>query len=142
MFHSTVSHSIRQPAGVEGKPEKAFGLKLARRGYVTFCPRNFLWPDNHHIAAQQETKRFQQRHASSKGMAKMLFDSRVALEILAALPYVDADRLGCVGHSLGAKEVVYLAAFDERIKCTVSSDEERGHIVRDRRPDGTAAAAP
>ncbi|MFH1264554.1 MAG: hypothetical protein ABIK89_02420, partial [Planctomycetota bacterium] len=38
-LHSTVNHTIRQPAGVEGKPEKAFGLKMARRGYVVFCPR-------------------------------------------------------------------------------------------------------
>ena len=34
----------------------AFGLKLAQRGYVTFCPRNYLWPDNHHIAAQAEAR--------------------------------------------------------------------------------------
>ena len=34
VFHSTVPQTIRQPAGIEGEPEKAFGLKLARRGYV------------------------------------------------------------------------------------------------------------
>ncbi|MCI0361734.1 MAG: hypothetical protein L0211_24885, partial [Planctomycetaceae bacterium] len=41
-LHSTVDHSIRQPAGVEGAPEKAFGLQFARRGCVVFCPRNYL----------------------------------------------------------------------------------------------------
>jgi pimeloyl-ACP methyl ester carboxylesterase len=30
--------------------------------------------------------------------------------------------LGAVGHSLGGKEGLYLAAFDERIKATVSSE--------------------
>ena len=35
---------------------------------------------------------------------------------------VDPERLGSVGHSLGAKEALYLAAFDERIKATVSSE--------------------
>jgi len=122
VFHSTVAHSIRQPAGVEGKPEKAFGLKLAQRGCVTFCPRNFLWPDNHHIAAQEQTERFQKRHPGHKGMAKMLFDAQVAVDILASLPEVDARRLGALGHSLGGKEVLYLAAFDERVKVTVSSE--------------------
>jgi hypothetical protein len=107
---------------VEGKPEKAFGLKLAQRGYVTFCPRNYLWPDNHNIAAQAEVARFRKRHPRSKGMAKMLYDAWVAINILTSQPEVDAARLGSVGHSLGAKEVLYLAAFDERVKVTVSSE--------------------
>ena len=122
VFHSTVDPSIRQPAGVEGEYSKAFGLKLARRGYVAFCPRNFLWPETARFAPQQEVQRFQQRHPRAKGMAKMLFDATVALDILAGLPEVDHRRLGAVGHSLGAKEVLYLAALDERIQVAVSSE--------------------
>jgi len=122
VFHSTVNHSIRQPAGVEGRPEKAFGLKMARRGYVAFCPRNFLWPTNFKILAREETERFTKRHPGSKGMAKMLYDARVAVDIVQSLPYVDPNRIGAVGHSLGAKEVLYLAAFDSRVKATVSSE--------------------
>jgi hypothetical protein len=121
-FHSTVNESIRQPAGVEGAPEKAFGLKFARQGKVVICPRNFLWPDNTHIAAKEETERLLKRHPRTKGMAKMLFDGLVAVDILASLPEVDPQRLGAVGHSLGAKEVLYLAAFDERIKVAVCSE--------------------
>lgn len=55
-------------------------------------------------------------------MARMLYDALVATDILAAMPEVDAKRIGCVGHSLGAKEVLYLAAFDQRIKATVFSE--------------------
>jgi dienelactone hydrolase len=122
VFHSTVAHSIRQPAGVEGNPAKAFGLELAKRGFVTLCPRNFLWPDNHTIDTDSQTQRFENLHPDSKGMAKMLFDSQVAVDLLASMAGVNADRIGAVGHSLGAKEVLYLAAFDERIKVTVSSE--------------------
>ncbi len=122
VFHSTVNHSIRQPAGVEGKPEKAFGLKLAKKGCVAICPRNFLWPTNHAIAANEETKRFHDRWPDCKGMAKMLHDAHVAVDILCAMPEVDIERIGAIGHSLGAKEVLYLAAFDERVKVTVSSE--------------------
>ncbi len=122
VFHSTVDHSIRQPAGVEGAPEKAFGLKLAQRGCITFCPRNFLWPTNHKIAANEETQRFHARRPQCTGMAKMLHDAHVAVDILCAMPEVDPQRIGSVGHSLGAKEVLYLAAFDERVKVTVSSE--------------------
>lgn len=122
VFHSTVDHSIRQPAGVEGKPEKFFGLKLAQRGCVTISPRNYLWPTNDKIEAGQEADNFHQRHPKSKGMARMLHDSLVAIDILTSLPNVDGDRIGSIGHSLGAKEVLYLAAFDERVKVTVSSE--------------------
>ncbi|MBW3598741.1 MAG: dienelactone hydrolase family protein [Planctomycetes bacterium] len=121
-LHSTVDHTIRQPAGLEGAPEKAFGLKLAQRGVVTISPRNFLWPRESKIQAHQRAEAYLRRRPGSKGMAKMLHDSQVALEILANLPDVDPQRLGAVGHSLGAKEVLYLAAFDERVKAAVSSE--------------------
>ena len=122
VFHSTVAHSILQPAGLEGRPEMAFGLKLARRGYVALCPRNYLWPTNHEIQAQQQAQRFLERHPRCKGMARMLADARLTIDLLASLPEVDVRRLGSVGHSLGAKEVLYLAAFDERVKVTISSE--------------------
>jgi len=122
VLHSTVDHSIRQPAGVEGAPEKAFGLSLARRGWVTFCPRCFLWPENNRMAAMEEVERFRARHPGSRGMAKMLFDAQVALDILAAQPGVDPKRLAAVGHSLGAKESLYLAALDDRVQVAVSSE--------------------
>ncbi|MFH1268460.1 MAG: dienelactone hydrolase family protein, partial [Planctomycetota bacterium] len=121
-LHSTVNHTIRQPAGVEGKPEKAFGLKMARRGYVVFCPRCFLWSSDLSIPYMEHVQRFRARHPGSKGMAKMLFDAVVALDVLAGLPEVDPKRLGAVGHSLGAKEVLYLAALDDRVQAAVSSE--------------------
>jgi hypothetical protein len=46
VLHPTVNQSIREPAGVEGRPQMAFGLNLARRGWVAICPRNYLWPTN------------------------------------------------------------------------------------------------
>lgn len=122
VLHSTVKESIRQPAGVEGKAEKPFGLYLAQRGCVTICPRNYLWPETTRLVTDAPVKELNQRHPGSKGMAKMLFDAVVAVDILAAMPEVDPKRLGTIGHSLGAKEVLYLAAFDERVRVAVSSE--------------------
>ncbi len=122
VFHTTTPESIRQPAGLADVPEKHLGLALARRGFVTICPRNFLWPQTARMAAQEETRRFRERHPRARGMAKMLFDGQVALDILAARPDVDRNRIGCIGHSLGAKEALYLAAFDPRITAVVSSE--------------------
>jgi pimeloyl-ACP methyl ester carboxylesterase len=55
-------------------------------------------------------------------MHKMLYDAMRGVDVLESLPYVDAGRIGAVGHSLGAKEALYLAAFDERIKAAVASE--------------------
>ncbi len=120
VLHSTVDYTIRQPAGLQGPPEKHFGLNLARRGFVTFSPKCFLWEGEGNYASRVAA--FQQRHPASLGMAKMLWDAQRAVDILASLPEVDAQRIGAVGHSLGAKESLYLAAFDDRIQVTVSSE--------------------
>jgi dienelactone hydrolase len=124
VFHSTVDGSIRQPAGLgmHNAAEKAFGLHLAQRGLVALCPRNFLWPTTDKIDTQKAMRRFAQRHPGVTGMAKMLHDAQVAVDLLAAWDDVDRNRLAAVGHSLGAKEVLYLAAFDERIRCAVASE--------------------
>jgi dienelactone hydrolase len=122
VFHSTTPESIRQPAGLADVAEKHFGVALARRGFVAICPRNFLWPDTVRMAAQEETRRFRERHPRARGIAKMLFDGQVAVDVLAARSDVDASRIACIGHSLGAKEALYLAAFDPRITAVVSSE--------------------
>jgi dienelactone hydrolase len=122
VFHSTVDSSIRQPAGVEGQAEKAFGLELAQRGLLTLCPRNYLWPENRRLDATGQAERYLREKPRSKGMAKMLSDAMIAVDLLASLPQVDAQRIGALGHSLGAKEVLYLAAFDPRVRVTVSSE--------------------
>ncbi len=52
----------------------------------------------------------------------MLWDASRAVGLLAAQPDVNPRRLGAIGHSLGAKETLYLAAFDERVRAAVSSE--------------------
>jgi len=121
-LHSTSNDTIRQPAGVYGAKEQAFGLRLAERGWVAFCPCNFEWPRGDKLEQKEALESLAIRHPGSTGMAKMLFDAITAVDILASLPEVDPHRLGAVGHSLGAKEVLYLAAFDERIRVAVSSE--------------------
>jgi len=119
-LHSTVNHTIEQPAGLAGPPEKHFGLELARRGIVAFCPKCFLWVGEGGYT--DKVAAFHKRNPGARGMAKMLWDAMLAVDVLASLPEVDAGRLGAVGHSLGGKETLYLAAFDERIQATVSSE--------------------
>jgi dienelactone hydrolase len=122
VFHSTVDHSIRQPAGLAGPSELHFGMKLAQAGFVALCPRNFLWTDTNKIDTSAAMKRFAARHPKSKGMTRMLLDAQIAIDLLAVRDDVDPKRIGAIGHSLGAKEVLYLAALDDRVRAAVFSE--------------------
>lgn len=119
-LHPTTDDSIDEIAGVRGRPDRHLGLELCRRGFVVFCPRCFLWQDakdyNEAVAS------FQKRHPKTLGMHKMLYDAMRAVDVISTLENVDAARIGAVGHSLGAKETLYLAAFDDRIKAAVFSE--------------------
>jgi dienelactone hydrolase len=122
VLHSTVDYTIRQPAGLEGTEDKWIGLHLARRGYVAICPRCYLWQYGGPGHYDEAVAWLSRRHPGVTGMAKMLFDAVRAVDLLASQPDVARDRIGAIGHSLGAKEALYLAAFDERVRATVSSE--------------------
>jgi len=122
VLHSTANWTIRQPAGLEGPEQLHIGVHLARRGYVAFCPRNFIWQYAPPGKPDMAVEWLRRRHPQVSGMAKMLFDATRAVDLLAAQPDVDSGRIGAIGHSLGAKEVLYLAAFDERVRASVASE--------------------
>ena len=122
VLHSTADWTIRQPAGLEGPADLHIGLQLARRGYVAICPRCFLWEYRRGGKLETAVDWLRARHPGVTGMAKMLYDASRAVDLLAAMEDVDARRIGAIGHSLGAKEVLYLAAFDERVRAAVSSE--------------------
>jgi hypothetical protein len=121
VLHSTVAYSMRQPAGLEGPVEDHIGLHLARRGYATLCPRNYLY-GYRGSTSHEAVVRLRERWPAWSGMGKMLWDSQRALDVLASWPGVDAGRLGAIGHSLGAKQTLYAAAFDERVRAAVFSE--------------------
>jgi len=119
VFHPTNKESIKVVAGTGGRPEQHLALELAERGYVCICPENFINDASSWNAAVAAARR---RHPQSTGMATMLADGMRAVDVLAALPGVDPTHLGVIGHSLGAKEALYLMAFDDRVKAGVASE--------------------
>ncbi|PAW84791.1 MAG: dienelactone hydrolase [Pedosphaera sp. Tous-C6FEB] len=121
VFHQTVKSQAQQAAGVDASnPELMHGVQLVKRGYVVICPRCFIFADGAGYA--EWVKRMQQLHPTWTGMARMTWDGIRAADVLESLPQVDRERIACLGHSLGAKEVLYAAAFDERFKVAVFSE--------------------
>lgn len=124
VFHGTNKYSYHQTAGVFETTNRASGYHLAKKGYVTFCPQCSIWPcsDEIQVAYQAVTKQFRKRNPDQWGMARMILDAQIAVDLLVSMKEVDSKRIGCTGHSLGGKQALYLPAFDERVYCSVSSE--------------------
>lgn len=112
-LHQTTRIGKMEPAGLGGKPNLRYALHLAQRGYVTLAPD---YPSFGDYAYD-----FPPEHGYISGTMKAIYDNIRAVDLLCGLPEVDADRIGCIGHSLGGHNTMFTAAFEPRIKALVSS---------------------
>lgn len=104
--------------------DRDFALQLARRGFVTLAlgtPGDDAYhPDLHGATCQP--------------LAYHAAIASNALTALVALPEVDPERVGIMGHSYGGKWALFASCFDERFACAVWSDpgivfdESRGAV--------------
>lgn len=111
-LHQTTKIGKGEPAGVGGIPDLHYALELARRGYVTLAPDYVNFGD-------YEYDPYQKGYASAT--MKGIWNHMRAVDLLASLPEVDGGRIGCIGHSLGGHNSMYLSVFEPRLKVVVSS---------------------
>ena len=114
-LHQTVEIGKDEPAGLGGSPELHYALELAERGYVTLSPD--YWTFGDYRARQYDPY----EHGYVSGTMKGIWNHVRSVDLLQSLPEVDGARLGCIGHSLGGHNALWLAAFDPRVKVVVSS---------------------
>ncbi|MCE5347578.1 MAG: prolyl oligopeptidase family serine peptidase [Bacteroidales bacterium] len=111
-LHQTIKIGKEEPAGLGGNPDLHYAMELAKRGYVTLAPDypNFgeYNVDPYAIGYSSTTM-------------KGIWNHMAAVDLLQSLPEVDPDRIGCIGHSLGGHNSLFLAVFDNRIKAVVTS---------------------
>ena len=93
---------------------------LAKHGYVCFSADAPLWGERGREEGVDRSK-----YDIIAGNMMMLgrdlcgfmhYDDITSTEVLASLPWVDADRIGCMGCSMGAYRAWMLAAMSDRIK--------------------------
>ena len=122
VFHPTSPSQAKGVAGLDAEypEEKRMGVHLVGRGYVVWCPRNYINTEGADWKGNAE--RVLAAHTNWTGMTRMVWDAIRAADFLESLPKVDSKRIGCIGHSLGGKEVLFAMAFDERYRAGVSSE--------------------
>ena len=111
-LHQTTGIGKGEPAGLGGNPNMHYALHLVERGYVTLAPDYPSFGDYSYDFA---------RSSYRSGSMKAIWNNMRAVDLLQSLPEVDAERIGCIGHSLGGHNTMFTAVFDTRIKVMVSN---------------------
>ncbi len=111
-LHQTTDIGKGEPAGLGGNPDLHYALELAARGFVTLAP-------DYPGFGEYDCNPYEYGYVSAT--MKGIWNHMVAVDLLQSLPEVDPHRIGCIGHSLGGHNTLFLAAFDERIKVAVTS---------------------
>lgn len=120
-LHPTTVVGAAEPAGLGGKedlPGREYALELAERGYVTLAPD---YPDLPFTAGFGGYRYDSYRHKYRSQTMKGIWNHVRAVDLLQSMPEVDPDRIGCVGHSLGGHNTLFVGAFDTRIRVLVCS---------------------
>lgn len=111
-LHQTTRPGKAEPAGLAGSANLHYAQELAERGYVALAPD---YPSFGDYPYQFDSPKY------VSGTMKGIVNHRRAVDLLASLPYVDPERIGAIGHSLGGHNSLFVAAFDERVKVVVTS---------------------
>ena len=119
--------------GLAGNPLQAFGPELVKRGFVVLAPDSICFEERRKNAYGMEPLAegfdFWQHYNEMcyhiiKGgslMKKVLDDAISGITLLSNFKYVDNERIGTLGHSMGGNTVLFLSALDERIAFSCAS---------------------
>jgi dienelactone hydrolase len=113
-LHQTTGIGKGEPVGLGGKPGLHYAHELAQRGYVCLVPDYPSFGDY-----KFNFTAYRDRYAS--GTMKAIWNNMRAVDFLESLSYVNRDKIGCIGHSLGGHNSLFTAAFEQRIKAVVTS---------------------
>jgi len=111
-LHQTTAIGKDEPAGLGGRPNLHYARELTRRGYVTLSP-------DYPGFGEDRVDCYALGYASAT--MKGIWNHLRAIDLLTCLPGVNSDHIGCIGHSLGGHNALFLAAFDARIRVVVAS---------------------
>ena len=111
-LHQTIALGKGEPAGLGGSPDLRYAAELAERGYVALAPDYPNFGD-------YKIDVYAAGYASAT--MKGIWNHTRAVDLLQSLPEVDGEQVGCIGHSLGGHNSLYVATFDERIRVVVTS---------------------
>jgi dienelactone hydrolase len=118
---TTVGLSGAKP-GTPPQRNRAFAIDMVQAGFVALAP-DWL-RDGERLPPSgrpYDTTDFYKRHPDWSCVGKDVWDTMRAVDYLQTLPFVDAQRIGMVGHSYGGHTTIFAAALEPRIRVVFSS---------------------
>lgn len=104
-------------------------LHLVRRGYIAASADAYHLTYIESDKARGDFSRWQDAanalrkdHPQWSGIGKLVRDTMLLIDAVAADARVDASRIGIAGHSLGGKMAFYTGCLDDRIQAILASD--------------------
>lgn len=118
LHQTTVDSSIgaKEVIGLCGNKNYAYGLELANIGYTVIAP-DYPFFGDYKITVEDIYERYGYESVTMKGILNHL----ACINILSSLKTVNPRQIGCIGHSLGGTNTLFISFFDRRIKASVVS---------------------
>jgi len=116
-----------EPAGLAGDSSHHTGMALVKEGYVVLCPDALCFEDRQDATGRlrggdYERFEFLRYVVEGKCLAwKNILDMRRAIDFLVSRAEVDADRIGCYGHSMGSTHAWLVGPHEPRLKAIVAN---------------------
>ncbi|MBI1374920.1 MAG: hypothetical protein GC159_19555 [Phycisphaera sp.] len=116
-----------EPAGLAGNPMHHTGVALAKLGYVVICPDALCFEERQDPRGKLKGgnfERFEFLRLTVGGTCmawKNILDMRRTIDYLATRAEVNADRLGCYGHSMGSTHTWLVGPWEPRLKALVGN---------------------
>ena len=121
--HQTTQAGKDSPAGLADNPEQHTALRLAQSGYVTLTWDALCFGERHKAESGHygDAIPFYRRHRDWSLLSKMIWDLSRGVDYLETLDFIDAKRIGCVGHSHGGLTTLFGMALDSRLTAGASN---------------------
>ncbi len=113
-LHQTdFEHGKGSVCGLGGRATLHYAHELAEQGYVCLAPD---YPGFTEYAYD-----FSHDARFASGTMKAIWNNMRGVDLLESLPCVNRERIGAIGHSLGGHNALFSAAFDQRLRCVITS---------------------
>jgi len=109
------------------RSDQAYGYELVHEGFVVLAPDSINCGERNVEAVRQPGENKKCWHIVNEHLGqhhsifKRVIDACRAVDVLESLEFVDSQRIGAIGHSMGSGIALHLLAFDDRVKAGIFS---------------------
>lgn len=121
-LHQTIKVGKDEVVGITNNKEMSYGIDLVEQGFVVLVPDALSAGERIFEGySEYESKPFYDKYPNWSMVGKAIWDNQIAVDYLMTLDFVDKNNIMVMGHSEGAIDSIFLAAFDERVSAVAIS---------------------